>query len=125
MVPLPAAAVIEDRRATVLVAHRGEPRRDLFDRGVPVDRFERAVGSAAHRAREPITRVLVVIEAQRLLTRVALRARVRLVAAHADDVPVLGPHLDPAVDAAEDAGARAPFRRSGGRPVAHGAPPEE
>src|SRR6185295_3141555 len=112
---------IEDRRAAVRVAHLGDALRDLGDRGVPVDRLVRAVGAPAHRAREPVARVLVVVEPQTLLARVALRPRVRLVAADARDATPLGAHLDPAVDAAEDAGARTPV--GGRRPVAHRALP--
>ena len=49
VVPLPAAAVVEDRLAAVGVADRAEPLRDLGDRGVPVDLLERAVAAAAQR----------------------------------------------------------------------------
>ena len=45
VVPLPAAAVVEDRRAAVLVADRAQALGDLGDGGVPVDRLERPVGA--------------------------------------------------------------------------------
>ena len=51
-----------------------EPRRDLADRGVPVDLLERAVGAAPQRRGSRSRAVLVVVEAERLLARVALEA---------------------------------------------------
>ena len=54
VVALPAAAVVEDRLAAVLVAHRARPRGDLGDRRVPVDLLERAVGAPAQRRRQPV-----------------------------------------------------------------------
>ena len=83
VVPLPAAAVVEDRRAAVGVAHVGEAGGDLADRGVPVDLLEGAVGPAAQRRGEAVRTVLVVVEAQRLLARVAVRRGMGLVAADA------------------------------------------
>ena len=53
VIALPAAAVIEDRLAAVRVAHRGEARGHLADRGVPVDLLEacrRRGGGAASSA---------------------------------------------------------------------------
>ena len=47
MVALATAAVGEDRLAAVGVADVGEPAGDLGDGGVPVDGFERPVGTAA------------------------------------------------------------------------------
>jgi hypothetical protein len=49
MVPLSAAAVIENRIAAVLVTHRGQPRRNLADRRVPIDLFEGPVLLASKR----------------------------------------------------------------------------
>ena len=107
VVPLPAAPVVEDRLPAVGVAHLGEPGRHLGDGGVPVDLLERAVVAAAQRGRQPVPAVLVVVEAQRLLARVALRRRVGLVAADALEaatVVAAEAHLDAAVALAEDAG---------------------
>ena len=130
VVPLPAAAEVEDRVAAVGVAHRAEAGRDLGDGGVPVDLLEGAVGPAAQRPGQPLAEaghagrgdraaagVLVVVEAQRLLARVALRHRVRLVAADAGEpaaVVAAEPHLDAAVALAEDAGGRVPGGVVGG-----------
>jgi hypothetical protein len=60
MIPLAAAAVIEDRLAAVRVLDGAEAGGDLGDRGVPVDRLEGAVGAAAERRRQAIAAVLVV-----------------------------------------------------------------
>src|SRR6185295_14770013 len=87
VVPLPASAVIEDRLAAVRVPDRREPRRDFPDRGVPVDLLERAVGTPPQWRRQPVRPVLVVVDAERLVARVAARRRMRLVAADARDVP--------------------------------------
>ncbi len=103
VVALAAAAVEEDLLAAVLVDHVLEASRDLGDGGVPVDRFERAVRAAPHRAGEAVRAVLVVVEAERLLTRVALAGRVRLVAADPLDRRSVELDLDPAVDRAQDA----------------------
>ena len=75
VVPLPAAAVVEDRLPAVGVAHLGEPGRHLGDGGVPVDLLEGAVVAAAQRGRQAVATVLVVVEAQRLLARVARPTR--------------------------------------------------
>ena len=76
VVALPATAVVHDRLAAVLVADRAEPRRDLADRGVPVDLLERAVRPPSQRVQDALAAaVLVVVEAQRLLARVALGRR--------------------------------------------------
>ena len=120
VVALAATAVAEDRRAAVGVAHVAEPGGDLGDGGVPVDRLVGAVGPAAHRRRQPVAAVLVVVEPQRLLAGVAGAGGVGLVAAH----PLEGPtvvtaeaHLDPAVDRAEDARGLVPLVVVIGPPV--------
>src|SRR5947209_5863635 len=59
VVPLPAAAVVEDRLAAVRVADAGEAGGDLADRGLPVDLLEAAVRAAAERRGEPVAPVLV------------------------------------------------------------------
>ena len=115
MVALAAAAVVHDRLATVRVAHRGQTVGDLADGGVPVDLLEGAVGSAAQRAQQPLAAtVLVVVEPQRLLARVALRRRVRLVTAGAFERSAVCAEadLDAAVALAEDARCRMPGVRS-------------
>src|SRR5262249_15859858 len=104
VVPLAAAAVIEDRRSAVRVAHVRELGRALGDRRVPVDLLEGSVGAAAQRRAQPVATVLVVVEALRLLARIALGRGMHAVAADARDVPALGLDLDAAVLAAEDAG---------------------
>src|SRR5207253_10155758 len=70
--------------------------------------LEGAVGPPAERAGEAVAAVLVVVEPQRLLARVALRGRVLLVSPDADEAAVLDLHLDPAVDRTEDAGRLVP-----------------
>src|SRR5436190_1153632 len=102
VVALAAAAVIKDRGAAVSVAYGRQARRDLTDRGVPVDLLVAAVGAPAQGrgdARVP----LVVGQPLSLLTCIALRAGVRLVALHADDVAVVDLEFDSAVAGAEDA----------------------
>ena len=91
VVPLAAAAVVDDRLAAVGVADRAEAGGDLADRGVPVDLLERAVGPPAQRVQHPLAAaVLVVVEPQRLLARVALRRGMGLVAADPLEVPPVG-----------------------------------
>ena len=53
MVSLPAAAVVEDLVAAVLVADGAEPLGHLADRGVPVDLLVRAVVTATQRVAAP------------------------------------------------------------------------
>ena len=103
VVALTAAAVEQDLVAAVLGDDVLEALRDLGDRGVPVDRLERAVGAAAQRRREPVRAVLVVVDAQTLLARVALRRRVGLVAAHPRDRRPVDADLEPAVHRAQNA----------------------
>ena len=113
VVPLPATPVVEDRRAAPGVAHVGEAGRHLGDRGVPVDLLEGAVGPAAHGRGEAVRTVLVVVEPQGLLARVAVRRRMGLVPADAREpaaVVTAEAHLDAAVALAEDAGRRMPGR---------------
>jgi hypothetical protein len=111
VIALSAAAVIEDRVAAEAIAHRCEAPGHLTDRGAPVDRLERAIGTPSQRRAQAIARVLVVIEPLRLLARVATRRRVPLVAAHAHETaPVLAAELDleAAVALAQDAGRGLP-----------------
>ena len=82
VVALPAAAVIEDRLAAVRVADRR--RGAAATSAIAVSQsISSNVPSARRRSgrRQPVAAVLVVVEAQRLLARVALRRRVGLVAA--------------------------------------------
>jgi hypothetical protein len=76
---------------------------DLRDRGVPVDLLEGAVRTAAQWRRQPVAGVLVVVQALRLLARIAMRAGALPVTAYRRQVAVLDLHLDAAVEAAEDA----------------------
>ena len=117
VVALAAAAVVEDRLAAVLVADRREALGDLGDRRVPVDLLEAAVVAAAQRRGQPVAAVLVVVEPEGLVAGVALRGRMRLVAADLGERPALELDLDSAVALAEDAGGLLPLA---GR---HGAPP--
>ena len=106
MIALPAAAVVEDRLATVLVADRLQPGSNLGDRRLPVDLLVGAVGATPERVEDSLgAPVLVVIEAQRLLAGVALRGGVRLVAADPLEPAaiVTEAHFDTAVALAEDA----------------------
>ena len=111
MVPLPTAAVVEDLVAAVRVANGAEPGGHLADRRVPVDLLVRAIVTATQRVQDALpATVLVEVEAQRLLTRVALRRRMILVAADPLERPPVGtePHLDAAVALAQDAGSLVP-----------------
>ena len=101
MVPLPAAAVVEDRLAAMLLA----------DRGVPVDLLETAVSAAPQRRGQAVATVLVVVQAQGLLAGVALGGRVGLVASDPFEpaaVVAAQTDLDAAVALAQDAGRRVP-----------------
>src|SRR5262245_50257575 len=117
MVPLASTALVEDRLAAEPVAARAEPRGDLGDRGLPVDGLEGAVLSPAERMEDALAAaVLVVVEAEGLLARVALGGRVGLVPADLlEAAPVGAAQLDedPAVALAEDAGGRLPLRAVG------------
>src|SRR5215217_3061917 len=62
VVALSAAAVVQDAVATVVVAHCGELRRDLADRGLPIDLLERAVGAPPQWRQQPLCAVLIVVE---------------------------------------------------------------
>ena len=108
MVALPAAAVEEDAVPAVLGDDVLEAGGDLGDGRVPVDLLERAVRPAAQGRGQPVRVALVMADPQTLLARVALRAGVGLVAADPGDGPALCADLQPAVDAAEDAGGGVP-----------------
>src|SRR5262245_19939742 len=112
VVSLPAAAVVQDRLAAVRVPHGREPPGDLGHRGVPVDLLERAVRATAQRMEHALApTVLIVIEAKGLLTGIALRAGMRLVAPDLlKTATVLTAELDQdaAVALAEDARRRFP-----------------
>ncbi len=103
MVPLAPTPVVEDPLATVTVDHTLQAGSHIGDRSVPVDLDVGAVRHAFHRRREATRVVLVVVQPQRLLTGVALRRPVTLVATDAGERSVLDPHLDPAVAGAENA----------------------
>ncbi len=109
MVSLAAAAVVEDLLAAVGVADVFEALGDLGDRGVPVDLLVAAVGASPHRGRQPAAVVLVVIEPQRLVARVALRRRMLLVTADLGQRAALELHDDATVALAQDAGGRLPL----------------
>src|SRR5439155_5688196 len=118
MIPLAAAAVIEDLVAAPARPDVDEFRRHLADRGVPVDRLEGAVGAAPERAVQPIARRLVEVEPLRLLAEVAARDGVIAVALDLQQVAAVPPadlDLDAAVEAAEDARGLLPVGRRHGR----------
>src|SRR5215467_5713810 len=112
MVSLPTAPVVEDGLAPVGVPHRREPRGDFGDRGVPIDLLEGTVSAATQRPEHALTAsVLIVIQAERLLTGVALRGGVRLVASDLlETAAVVTAELDEdaAIALAEDARRRFP-----------------
>src|SRR5579862_4139196 len=116
MIALAAAAVIEDARAAVSIAHALEACGDFANRGVPVDFLEGAVGPSPERRGQPIPAVLVVVNSLRLLAGIALRRDVFAISAHASDMTPVELHLDSAVHAAQDANSFLPV-------VAHGGPP--
>src|SRR5439155_7728635 len=62
VVPLPTAAVVQDRRSPVGVAHTCEPGGDLGDGDIPGDRFVRPVAPPSNRRGEAVAAVLVVVE---------------------------------------------------------------
>jgi hypothetical protein len=103
VIPLSAAAEVEDRFAAVHVADRRQASGHLADGGVPVDLLEGAVGAAAQRHGQPIRAVLVVIEPQRLVAGIARGDRMGPVAADAREAPAVELHLDAAVALAQDA----------------------
>ena len=114
MVPLAAAAVIEDLVAAVARLDVHELRGDLADRGVPIDRFEGPVRPAPERCIEPIAGALVEVEPLRLLAEIPARDRVVAIALELHDLPAAVSadlHLEPAVQAAQDAGRLPPLRR--------------
>ena len=116
MIPLPAAAVIEDARAAPLLAHLEEARGDLADCGVPVDFLESAVGPPPHRRGQPIPAILVVVNPLRLLAGIALRRDMLPVTADTRDMPSLELHLDSAIDTAQDANRLLPVFTHGTTP---------
>ncbi len=104
------------------VAHPGQPFGDLGDGGVPIDLFVCAVGAAPHGRGEAVAAVLVVVEPQRLLAGVALRADVLLVAADTGKPPPVEPHFYPTVRLTENAGGLVPGGRVGGHRALPGPP---
>jgi hypothetical protein len=115
MIALAAPAVIEDALAAVLVTDGAQPRRHLSDSRVPIDPLEGAVRAAPERVGEAITRVLVVIQPERLLAVIALGGGMRPVATYALEAAAVGAELqlDPTIHGAEDArrGVPGPVRR--------------
>src|SRR5271168_859658 len=116
MIALSAAAVIENARSAPLLAHPKEARGDLADSGVPVDFLEAAVGTAAKRRGQPVTTILVVVNALRLLAGVPMRRYVLLVSMHTRDMTPFDFRVDSAIHAAKDANGFLPV-------VAHGSSP--
>src|SRR5439155_48318 len=109
-------AVVEDRLAAVAVDDAPESGRHLGDGRVPVDLLVRPVRPSAQRRRQAVPAVLVVVEPEGLLARVALGGGVRLVTPDPFEAPPVlttPADLDAAVDVAEDAGRRLPVTRVG------------
>ena|SRR5579862_5794176 len=69
MVSLAAASVIENARATPSIANAAHAPGNLADGGVPAEFLEAAVGVATKRRGQPVSDILVVVEALRLLAR--------------------------------------------------------
>src|SRR5208282_3183366 len=103
MITLPAAAVIENARAAISVAHLDQALGDLADGGVPADFLEAAVGAPPQRRCQPVSAILVIVKPLRLLAGVAARRDVLAISTNARDVASVELDLDPAVDAAQDA----------------------
>src|ERR1700730_6067328 len=108
MLPRAAAAVVENLVAAVVVTNVLEALRDFGDRGVPVDFLVAAVGGSAHRGRQPVGVVLVVVEPQRLVAGEALRRWGVLVAADLGETATGAVHTDGAGAIAQEARCRFP-----------------
>ena len=92
--------------AAVLIACSAKFGRYLADSDVPVDRLEAAVVTPPQRLRDTIWRILVVIDARRLLAQLAFRAEVRVIAADFRDATAVVAELgfDTAVVLTQHAG---------------------
>jgi hypothetical protein len=62
VVPLTAAAVIEDAFATVDISDGAQPLGHLSGRRIPVDLFERAICAPAQRVQYPLATAVLVIK---------------------------------------------------------------
>ena len=85
MISLAAPAVIEDACTAPSVADFEEARRDLVDRGVPIDFLEAAICPPSQRSGQAVTTVLVKIDALRFLARIPLRGDMIAIAAYPRD----------------------------------------
>ena len=103
MIALSAAAVVEDLVSAVGFADALEALGDLDNRGVPVDFLICSVGASAQRGGQATAAVLVMVQPQRLVAGVALRRRMRLVAADAGQLAILDLYDDAAIAFAQDA----------------------
>src|SRR5271154_176627 len=63
MIALPAAAIIENARATEFIAHAHQARGDLGDGGIPINFFEAAISAASHRRVETVLAALLIVDA--------------------------------------------------------------
>ena len=112
VVALATAPVIKNALAAVCSLDRHELVCDFANRHVPANRLVTPVRSTAQGRGQPVSAILVVIHALRLLADVAPRGRVRVIAADLDDMTAMLPaelHLNAAVDAAQDAGGLFPL----------------
>ena len=86
VVALAATAVVHDLVATVGISHVEQGLGNLIDCGLPIDLDVAAITEAFHRAREASRSILIVVQAQRLLTGISLRGNMALVAADSGDL---------------------------------------
>src|SRR5258708_6440173 len=109
MIPLPSAAIVEDARATMSIAHADQAFSDFANRSIPIDFLEGPVGAPAQRRGQPVFSILVVVDTLRFLTRVSMRCDVFAIAADPRDMPAIKLHFDSAIDAAQDASGLMPL----------------
>jgi hypothetical protein len=108
VVPLAAAAVVQDRLAAVGVSNLGAALRDPPDRGLPVNLLKAPIWTSSERRRQPVAAVLIVVKPHRLVARIALGTGVLLVAPDSSEPAPVELDLDPAVALAQDAGGLCP-----------------
>ena len=124
MIALAAAAIKRKAFSAVTLDHLAQARRDLRDRGVPVDFVESAVGAAAQRRGQPVLVMRIERNARGLVAEIALRLRVLAVAAHLGNFALVDQNLEAAIHVAEIAGCLTPFRNRHRKPPIRIALPE-
>jgi hypothetical protein len=116
MVSLAATAVVEDRLTAMRVTDRRQTCGHFSDRGVPVNLFETAVTAPTERTCQAVRAILVEIDAMGLLTGIALRSGMRIVAAHLYEAAAVFTaklYLDTTITLTENAGSRFPLSLGG------------